>query len=557
MLGQQKGLFALSLFFGAFVNILIFTGPIFALQVYDRVLSSRSKETLVVLCLLMIFLFVVMGVLDHIRKRIAARIGERFISELEHPIFQAISTNPQTQEGAPLVQDLETIRQFFASPLFTALGDLIWVPVFFLGLSVLHPTLGWMCLAGGVAFLIPGVWNLAIQDSARPEDQPDYQAAATLADITRCGGDQAHGVSPAGGLYTLWKSLRQRARIRALWAQDHRAALASAAQTFRTLLQSLTIAVGAYLVLQDQLTPGAIIAATVLLARALGPLDLISQNTPSLRGMLHAWRRISRATGSHCKIANGKQVIAPQLQVNQVTVFPPHHRRAALRMVDFELRPGSTLGVLGRSASGKSTLARAIAGIWPVAGGTLLVGKSPVGRLDPGMRARNIGYLPQNIWFLSATIGQNISGFDTDESQDKLIASTRITGAHDSIMALPDGYETTIDPNSPPFAAGMLQRIALARALYHVPPIVILDEPENNLDQDGAEMLQRIVLEIKASGRIAVILSQDLSVLRACHQILELEAGAQTYFGLTPAKQAEPNRARIQGYPASLSRITP
>lgn len=367
----QRGLFLLVLFFGSFVNILVLTGPIFALQVYDRVLGSRSQETLVSLTLLMAFLFLMMGILDHVRKRIAARLGERITSSIERPVFEYLANSDRT--GAlPTVdpmKDIETLRQFCASPLLIALTDLIWIPLFAVALAILHPALGWLAILGGATFFIPAICHLVINGSGRPDDVGEYQEAATVVENAISGRRLGLAGAPVSGMFQRWQSLRRLARSAALKSQDKRAVLASSAQTFRIFLQSATIALGANLVLRDQLTAGAIIASTVLLARALAPLDMVSQNTQTLAAVISAARRISRIMA--LPEVSDTRVTPPEpgISVQQLTVFPPDRRRAALRMINFDLAPGMALGVTGRSGCGKSALVKTIIGLWPAAGG--------------------------------------------------------------------------------------------------------------------------------------------------------------------------------------------
>jgi len=273
----QRRLFGLVVAFGVFVNLLILTGPIFALQIYDRVLGSRSVETLVALTLLMAFLFLIMGILDHVRKRIAARIGERMITALEQPVFAAVLQNRKRaiQGEATGFSDLEILRQFFGSAIFVALLDLPWLPVFLIGIAVFHPALGVLAAVGALLFLLPGLCSLVVRGTGRPSDSPEYHAAQGWAHLALSDPDMTHGLRLKNSGFDRWHDLRARARNQALLVTDRRAGMSSVAQTFRLFLQSAIIALGAYLVLQNQLTAGAIIATTVLFARALGPLDLI------------------------------------------------------------------------------------------------------------------------------------------------------------------------------------------------------------------------------------------------------------------------------------------
>ncbi len=528
VLATQRGSVFLLIFFGSFVNILVLTGPIFALQVYDRVLSSRSEETLLVLSLLMAFLFIIMGILDHVRKRIASRIGQRIVVLLERPVFQFLAT--KNTSFAPACadpeSDLETIRRFFASPVPVALTDILWIPVFVVGLAVLHPMLGWLAVFGGSVFFVPAIWNLLARHSGHAGDNSDLRAASVVAGTARTGALYGLLPDPMDGLFGRWKILRNCARIADTNSQDIRAVIASAIQTFRMFLQSATIALGAYLVLQGQLTPGAIIASTVLLARALGPLDMVSQNTRTISSLIGASRRLAQVfidapiPKIHSEGANSP------LCVDQLTVFPPGRRQAALRMVSFRLEAGTAFGVTGPTGAGKSALVQAIAGLWPIAGGSVRLGTTSI-----GWRTAGIGYLPQNPVFLSGSIAQNVAGFGADNGIDGITKATRATGAHERIQKLPDGYDTQLGPDIQPFSSGLAQRIALARALFCEPQILVLDAPCNQLDQDGIDMVCEIIQTAKTAGCGVLVVSRTPAILECCEQILVLENGIQKFLG--------------------------
>jgi len=527
VIAAQRGLIFLLLFFGSFVNILVLTGPIFALQVYDRVLGSRSQETLVSLTLLMAFLFVIMGILDHARKRIAAHMGDKITESIEGPVFKNLG-NRNSAGSTPHTEpmnDIETLRRFFASPLLIALTDLIWIPLFAVALAVLHPALGLLAVIGGGMFLIPAISHLAITGASGPDDTPEHKQAATIVGNILFSAQLGLTVAPMSGMYSRWRSLRISARVTAMKSQEMRAVLSSSAQTFRIFLQSATIALGAFLVLRDQLTAGAIIASTVLLARALAPLDMVSQNTRNLAGVIAATRRISKIL-THPIVFDPRDChFEPGLSARQLTVFPPDRRRAALRMINFDLSPGAALGVRGPSGAGKSALVKTVVGLWPTSGGTLQVGQDHPNQESP------TGYLPQYLQFLPGNIAQNIVGFRLDSGTDELIAAARASGAHEKIIALPNGYDTYIGPAETPFSGGLAQRICLARAVYSNPHVLVLDQPENHMDQDGIDMISELILSAKSANQCVLVSSRTPSILAICDQILVLDDGIEKYLG--------------------------
>ncbi len=531
----QRSLLAIVVIFGVFVNLLVLTGPIFALQVYDRVLSSRSQETLVALVILMGFLFLVMGILDHARKRIAARIGERMVSLIDERVFKSV-IRQQSQSGQPRPQvfsDLETLRQFFASATFAALLDLPWFPVFIFCISLFHPALGWLSAFGALVFILPGLVSLLLRGPGHPGETEEYHQALSWTKIAFSDPEMIHGMNVQKTVIPQWSSLRELARSTALNVQDRRTQLVSIAHTFRMFLQSAFIAMAAYLVLKEQLTAGAILAASVLLSRALSPLDLISQNVLTLKSQLGAWRRISIVLNEtpEPRIPTLRYLPGRNVQVDQITVFPPGARRAALRMVKFDLRPGQAVGVIGPSGAGKSALARAIIGQWPVAGGQIRIGGIQIDQSTSEVFADHIGYLPQQLRFLDGTIAQNVSRFSTGESRDTVVNACIVSGAHDMILSLPAGYQTLVGTLEPPLPGGLVQRIGLARAIFGEPELLVLDEPANNLDADGQQALQDIVCSTIAMGRSAIILTHRPAILSNCETVLVLDAGTQKAYG--------------------------
>lgn len=333
--------------FGFCVNLLMLTSPIFALQIYDRVLGSRSQETLLALSLLMVFLFIVMGVLDHARKRVAARIGERIVSRLDQSVFCATLASRGTgAERLKYLRDLDAVRQLFASSVFTGLVDLPWVPFFLLGIALFHPVLGWFALFGAVVFMALGLMNFVLRGTGRAQDAPSFAQANRLAGLVMSDPDSARIFGLQAPVSDRWFGLQRDARSDAMRIQDRRAVLSTVAQTFRIFLQSAMIALGAYLVMKNELTAGAIFASTVLLARALGPLDLIGQNWLILQSSSRGWRRLSALLAENPPVAAPWTMATPGagLHVEQATIFSPGARRAALRLISFNLLRVRRLG---------------------------------------------------------------------------------------------------------------------------------------------------------------------------------------------------------------------
>jgi len=514
--------------FGAFVNILVLTGPIFALQVYDRVLGSRSIETLVVLTMLMVFLFLMMGILDHVRKRIAARIGERLGSALEGPVLSSALGQRSGRQRADCQADIETVRRFFASSLFIALLDLPWVPLFLVGISVFHPALGALSSIGAALFLLPGLATLAIGPGLSASAQLAARASRDRIAQLLGAPDLARSIN-ASQMAIDTRSMRNASRISALKAADRRAVLTSVAQTFRLILQSGVVALAAYLIVQGQLRAGAIIATIVLLGRALGPLDLIGQNVTQLRAQLAAWRRLSRLLSDLPTQRDPVLRLEPGggVQVHQITVFPTGARRAALRMISFDVMPGQAIGVTGPSGAGKTTLARALVGLLPTAGGQIRFSGVPLEQICAPDLSHQIGYLAQDARLLAGSVAANISRFALEPDLEMVLQAARDAGAHDRILALPNGYETDVSL----LPGALAQQIALARAVFASPQILVLDEPTNNLDGAAFQALLEIIRASTGAGRSVILITQRPAVLAICDRVLVLQDGVQQDFG--------------------------
>ena len=522
---NQSGLIGVVFAIGVAVNLLLLTGPFFALQVYDRVLTSRSVETLAALCVLMVVLFLAMGVLDHLRRRILARLAERFATQLEPLLPDPHRAGPPPQGT---IRHLETLRQFFGSAIFVALLDLPWFPVFALVLWVFHPVLAMLAIGGAAFYLLIGGLRLIVAAPHSSVGKAEQWAACVL--------DDPDLMATMGGHETCankWRKLSFRARSAALKKADRQAMLASVAQTARLILQSLIVALAAYLVIQGQLSPGAIIACSVLLARAFGPLDVLVQSAPHIRAAFMAWHQISQHAGNeNPPLPLPIQCKEHGLEVFQVTVFPPSSRQAALRLVDFQIRPGQVLSVHGPSGSGKTMLARVLAGSTPVAGGHVRIGGTPPCRL---MQADGeIGYLPQKPRLAPMSIAQNIGGPFADtrnpETMHQIMRAARFAGADTRILALGAGYETIARPG--PIPPGLIRQIALARAICHDPWLLLLDEPTAELDEPATAALSKYIHGHRANGGMVVMFSQYPDPLDLADLRLHLNAGLSQ--GLVP-----------------------
>lgn len=536
-LAQNRSLFWVVLVFSAFVNLLMLTGPLFMLQVYDRVLTSRSVETLAALFGLVLFLFVVMGVLDHARARIMTRIALRVQGALETRVFSASirrsTTAPTDGAAAAALRDLDAIHRLLAAPTFLALFDAPWVPLFLAAIFIFHPWLGILAAAGALGL---GVMTLLNQRLTAVPLRAAHGASARaerLADQLR---DEAEAVLALGMLengFRRWHAARMAALPGMLRAADLGGGFAAFTRFFRLLLQSAMLALGAWLVLRGELTAGAMIAASIVMGRALMPVEQVIAGWPSVARAREGWRRLSGLLGDVVHDPGRTALPRPRalLEVGDLTVVPPGQQVATLRMVSFHLGPGQALGVIGPSGAGKSTLARAIcAGLRPAAG-TIRLDGAALDNYGPDAQESLVGYLPQRVALFDGTIAENIARMSPAPDAGMVVQAAQKAAAHQMILALPDGYDTRVSGNGSRLSGGQIQRIGLARALYGNPVLLVLDEPNAHLDHDGSLALNLAVRAMKAGGGAVLIMAHRPAAITECDNLLVLEGGMRRAFG--------------------------
>lgn len=534
---RQNGwlLWSIALFSMA-VNALMLTGPLYMLQVYDRVLGSRSEETLVALTVLIVFLFLMMGVLDFVRGRIGARYGARLQATLDGRIFAAaLARARRTGEGQSALQDLASVQRLTAAPVFMAVFDLPWTPLFIAAIFLFHPWLGWLALAG-MAVLI----GLALMNRALSQ-LPIARAAAVAHGADRMAGDMQgeaeliRALGMEGSAFRRWRRQRGLALAEGMRATDLVGGFSAATRTVRLFLQSAILGLGAYLVLQAEMTAGAMIAGSILLGRALAPIEMAVGQWGAIAEAGQAWRRLSALLAAETTPPPRMALPRPRarLDVTQLSVVPPGARAPTLRGVSFRIEPGQAVGIIGPSGSGKSTLARAITGVWLPAVGQIRLDGATLDQYDPDALGGYIGYLPQAVTLFEGTIAENIARLAETPDTDKVVAAARMAAAHEMILDLPEGYETRVSGLGARLSGGQIQRIGLARALYGDPVLLVLDEPNSALDNEGSIALNRAVQAIKAGGRAVLIMAHRPAAIRECDRLLVLSGGAPVMFGPT------------------------
>jgi ATP-binding cassette subfamily C protein len=516
--------------FSVFTNLLMLTGPLFMLQVYDRVLASRSEETLVALFGLVAVLYLFYWLLEFARGRVAARAGARIQSAFDQRLFDAALEDAALRggqsKGAPLA-GLAAVRAFFTSPVFLALFDLPWTPLFAACIFIFHPLLGWIALAGGAILILA---TLANQLLTAEKVKRANQLSAAADRVAKQAEDASELIWAQGMGRTMnrrWRKMRSDGVESAIRAADWTGTFSSFTRGFRLFLQSAILAVGAWLVLKTEITAGAMIAASILMGRALAPIEQTIGGWQIVQNARSGWTVIRDTLKAIPERRDPLELPRPlaRLAVDHLTIVARAGEKPILRDIDFGVAPGEALGVIGKSGSGKSTLARAIMGLVRPVHGEVRLNGATLDQYGPERLGRHIGYLPQNIQLFDGTIAENIAHMDPEPDAAKVVAAAQKARVHEIVLDLPQGYETRIGAADAQLSGGQKQRLALARALYHDPVILVLDEPNSALDADGSEALNAVVREMKASDRSVLIMTHRPTAISACDRLLVLDRG--------------------------------
>ncbi|ASM74210.1 MULTISPECIES: type I secretion system permease/ATPase [Roseobacteraceae] len=533
---ETRNLYWLVGVFSLFANLLMLTGPLYMLSVYDRVLGSRSEETLIALSLLVLFLYGVMGILDYTRSRIMARVGARFQTRLDRRVFDAVvrksavAPDLQTQSG---LADLEAVQRFMTSPVLIAFFDLPWTPIFLAGIFMFHPMLGWLAVGGGVLLILIAFLNQWLSREPQLRAGIADQQAGSMSDQLRIEAEMVQAMGMRDAAFTRWSKIRSCALKEQISATDVGGTFTSLTKMLRLFLQSAMLGLGAYLVLQNEMTAGAMIAGSILLGRALAPIEMMLNQWPLVQRASKGWDNLAELLGTVRPEQSRTALPRPKarLVAKSLTVVPPGEKQASLRGLNFELKPGEALGVIGPSGAGKSTLARCITGVWRPAGGSIRLDSAALDQYEPDVLGQHIGYLPQRVQLFDGTIAENIARLAEKPDDVAVVEAAKKAEAHEMILEFPEGYDTRINAGQQRLSGGQIQRIGLARALYADPVIMVLDEPNSNLDNDGTEALNRAIRAMKADGRSVMIMAHRPSAIAECEMLLILDQGARVAFG--------------------------
>ena len=533
---QSRTLYWFVALFSIFANLLMLTGPLYMLQVYDRVLGSRSEATLVALSLIVVFLYAMMGILDFTRGRVMSRVGARFQTSLDKRVFDAVmrksAIKPDERADTGL-KDLESVQKLMTSPVLMAFFDLPWTPIFLFGIAIFHLWLGMLAVAGGFVLIIVAVLNqIMTREPLGQLSQAVFRSERMGLQI-RTEAEMIRSLGMSEASFARWEEARNSASDHEIKSSDLRGTFTATTKTFRLFLQSAMLGLGAYLVLQNELTPGAMIAGSILLDRALAPVELAVGQWALVQRARKGWDSLSELLGEVPPEPERTPLPIPKAKVEaqSLTVIPPGEQQAALKSVSFSIPPGSAVGVLGLSGAGKSTLARALTGVWRPAGGKIRLDGASLDNYEPDVLGKHIGYLPQRVQLFEGKIAESISRLSPNPDPEAIIEAAQKAAAHKMILKLPDGYDTQVSATGGRLSGGQIQRIGLARAFYGNPVLLVLDEPNSNLDNEGNYALNIAIRTMKAEQKTVMIMAHRPAAIQECDLLLVLDQGVKTAFG--------------------------
>jgi len=522
--------------FSLFINVLMLTVPIYSLQVYDRVLNSRSVMTLIVLSAVVIGLLLAGGLLDAMRNRLLTRVGTTFDEQVGPRAFIAALRSGQAGQGKALrraMGDVETVRGLLGSPSLGTIFDLPWTPLYVGLLFLFHPLLGAIGLGGAIILVAIGVLSELIARKPTAHAGSLGREAGAIVELA----DRNVEVVQAMGLHRNLLRLRLTPHLAALRemisAGDARGAMTAISKTFRQILQVAMLGIGAWLAIQDMISPGVLIAGSIIMGRALVPIEGTIGSWRSITMARASYRRLERLLATTPDDALAMSLPRPEgfLQAEGVLVRVPNRTAPVLHGISFDLAPGESLGVIGPTASGKTTLARLLVGLLPATAGHIRLDGTDVSRWSRGELGPYLGYLPENPHLFPGTVAQNIARYG-EVDPALVVEAARCANVHEMIQALPDGYDTVLEEDEYGLSSGQQQRIALARALYGNPVLVVLDEPDSNVDHEGDRALIQAIRRRKDAGGTTVVISHRLSILSCVDKVLLLNAGRAEAFGL-------------------------
>jgi PrtD family type I secretion system ABC transporter len=547
--------FAATLIFSMFTNLLMFVGPIYMLQIYDRVLSSRNSTTLIALTVIAVCLLMAYGLLEFTRSKLLVRAGLQFDEVLAHPTFHLVVKQQTAMPGSGAqiaLNDIDKVREFLTGQGILAFFDAPWVPLF-LGLCfAFHPWLGMVATCGALV-----IFALALAN--------EFSTRGTLAEAGRAGNGASHFVSTTMLNAEVIRALGMEKPLSKRWETQHNEMLdhqatasgrggvvVSASKFVRMSLQVAILAVGAYLAMLQEISPGIMIAASIVMGRALAPVEQAVQQWKQFVGARQSHARLKKLFGSIAPDEDRIEMPEPKgdLRVEQLFGTVPGGREPVLRNINFDIKAGEVLALIGPSGSGKSTLVRHIVGATAPASGAVRLDGTEIQHWDPEQLGKHLGYLPQDVKLFRGSVGENVSRFQEDATDEETVTAATLAGAHEMVQQLSDGYGTDVGDNGNYLSGGQRQRVGLARAVYREPCLIVLDEPNSNLDNHGEQALAKCIQTLKERGKTVIIVTHKTGLLALSDKVLMLVNGSVEKFG--PTKEIFQPKAQPSADPKEL-----
>ena len=541
--------------FSLFINLLALVSPLYMLQVYDRVLSSRNTLTLLFITIIAVFLYFVYGALEALRTQVLVRAGIRFDSDIRGRIFRSVldATIQRRPGGAQAFRDVDIVREFLTGSGLISFCDAPWIPVFVIIAFILHPFFGVLAIVSGLIILGLAIANDYVTRAPLQQATVASISAQNDASATLRNSEVMHAMGMWGGLQQRWQTRRDDLiRWQAL-ASDRGGAAISGIKSFRQIVQTLILGGGAYLAIEGKISPGAMIAASIIVGRALAPIESAVGQWKGFIAGRDAWDRLQTLFRGQPASAERMALPAPKGRVSfeAAAVAPPGTRTPTVVGATFTVEPGVAIAIIGPSAAGKSSLVRALVGVWPTIAGSIRIDGFDLRQWDPEQLGPYVGYLPQDVELFSGTIAENIARFSAFETED-VIEAARMAGVHELIQALPDGYETQIGEGGQALSGGQRQRVALARTIFRTPPLIVLDEPNANLDAQGEVALANALMQLKGRSTI-VFVTHKINLLAVADKIAIMQNGQVVQIGERDQVLQQLMQAQTPAVPATAN----
>jgi ATP-binding cassette subfamily C protein EexD len=534
ILGLKKS-FYFAGFVSLFINLLMLVPSLYMLQLYDRVLSSRSEETLLMLTIIVVVMFAVMGTLEFVRSRVLIRVGNAIDAQMSTRIFDAMFALANRYPGKSTAQplgDLTQIRQFLTgTPLF-AFFDTPWMPIYIGIMFLFHPWFGWFAIFAAVVALSLTLINEKRTKQGLEASNRHYQSSQSFIQASLRNSEIIEAMGMHANVRRRWYSRYISFLNEQSHASDEAGLWSNMSKTVRMLMQSLVLGLGGYLAIKGELSPGMMIAGSIIMGRALAPIDLMTSTWKQFTTARISYQRLGELLAEFPEASSPTPLPTPQgfIDLEGIIVIPPGAKVPSLRGVSMSIKAGETVGVIGPSAAGKSSLARAMLGVWPCVNGKVRIDGAEISHYDRAVLGSHIGYLPQDVELFDGTISENISRYE-DPKPEMVVEAAQVAGVHEMILQLPQGYDTPIGPGGIALSGGQRQRIGLARAIYNYPTIVVLDEPNSNLDDVGERALVGVIAELKKRMTTVVLITHRPAILGITDKIAFMRDGQLYLYG--------------------------